>query len=37
MFFSAGLAIPEVRGSMIEIDRWSPSAQELEYRAPVLA
>jgi DNA adenine methylase len=35
MFFSAGLDIPSVSGSMVEIARWTPS-QDVEYRAPTL-
>ena len=33
MFFSAGLKIPQVQGSMIEVDRWSQQPEE-PYRAP---
>jgi DNA adenine methylase len=36
MFFSSGLQIPAVQGSMIEIDRW-PNAKEAPYRPPSLA
>jgi DNA adenine methylase len=36
MFFSAGLKIPSVQGSMIEIGRWSERTAE-PYRAPICA
>lgn len=35
MFFSSGLKIPPVQGSMIEIDRWSP-IEGGQYRHPAL-
>lgn len=36
MFFSTGLKIPEVQGSMLEIDRWHSRASE-PFRAPACA
>lgn len=35
MFFSAGLEIPEVRGAMVEVDRWADLPVS-PYRAPVV-
>lgn len=34
MFFSPGLQIPPVQGSMIEIERWPATATDSSYRAP---
>jgi DNA adenine methylase len=34
MFFSSGLQIPSVQGSMIEIERWSAHDENSSYRAP---
>lgn len=34
MFFSPGLSIPKVRGSMVELDRWFRCESMCEYRAP---
>lgn len=36
MFFSAGLKIPPVQGSMVELDRW-PTYDDETYRLPELA
>lgn len=36
MFFSSGLQVPAVLGSMIEIARWTPSQQGGNYRLPTL-
>lgn len=36
MFFSSGLKIPPVQGSMIELDRWQPTASEEPYRAALV-
>ena len=37
MFFSSGLRIPPVAGSMVEIARWTTSHEHGQYRAPTLA
>ena len=37
MFFSAGLHIPAVAGSMVEIGRWAGSQEDGQYEAPTVA
>jgi DNA adenine methylase len=36
MFFSSGLKVPDVKGSMVEVDRWTNSSSA-DYRAPTVA